>query len=399
MNTARTITPRRRAALAVGSALTVTALAVLLGGCSSTNAGGAAAPTASGGADIAVGKVGTMDEFASIEDICPEEGEITVGVVDGFGTNSWSKTVLAEIEAEAALCPAITSVDFAAGRGDLQATTAAITSMAAQGTDVVLVIPDAGPGEAHLSALRSAVQSGSTVVAFASDPEGSAGADYLDYTDWSPQFSGKTWAQWVVDQLGDAGGNVAFLGGPAGSAVSSQELEGVKEVFADNPQITLLTEEPVTTNWDPAQAQQAMSGLLSQYPQIDAVISDYGASTDGVIRAYQAAGISLPPIATTDQNSLSCGFDELKASNPSYELATVSSRTWVGRVALRKAIASLSGTSDTEPSIYDLSLSEDSSGSTEGAKTPSEVCAADAPADGSPSSLLTPEEVEKTFAN
>lgn len=390
-------TSPRRAAVAIGSALTVTALAVMLGGCSSTNTSGTASTASS--ADIAVGSVGTMDQFADIADICPEEGEISVGVVDGFGTNSWSKTVLAEIEAEAANCPAITSVEFAAGRGDLQATTAAITSMAAKGTDIVLVIPDAGPGEAHLSALRSAVQSGSTVVAFASDPEGQAGSDFLDYTDWSPQFSGKTWGQWVVDQLGDEGGNVVFLGGPAGSAVSSQELEGVKEVLADNPQVTLLTEEPVTTNWDPAQAQQAMSGLLSQYPEIDAVISDYGASTDGVIRAYQAAGISLPPIATTDQNSLSCGFDELKASNPSYELATVSSRTWVGRVALRKAVASLSGTSDTEPSIFELSLAEDSSGVTDGAKTPAEVCAEGAPADGSPSSLLTPEEVEKTFAN
>ncbi len=388
---------RTRPALAVGSAVTVAALAVLLGGCSSTNAGGTASTGSA--ADIAVGKTGTMSEFADISSICPDEGEITVGVVDGYGTNSWSKTVLAEIEAEAANCPAIKGVEFAAGRGDLQATTAAITSMAAKGTDIVLVIPDAGPGEAHLSALRSAVQTGSTVVAFASDPEGTAGTDYLDYTDWSPEFSGRTWAQWVVDQLGDAGGNVVFLGGPAGSAVSSQELEGVKAVLDENPQVKLLTADPVTTNWDPAQAQQAMSGLLSQYPQIDAVISDYGASTDGVIRAYEAAGITLPIIATTDQNSLSCGFEALKASNPSYELATVSSRTWVGRVALRKALASFSGVSDTEPSIYDLSLAEDSTGKTEGAKTPSEVCSEGAPSDGSPSSLLTPDEVAATFAN
>ncbi|ARJ06723.1 hypothetical protein GCM10010988_20240 [Cnuibacter physcomitrellae] len=387
--------PRR--ALAVGSALTVAALTVLLGGCSSTNSSGTTSTSSS--ADIAVGKVGTVDEFADISSICPKDGQITLGVVDGYGTNSWSKTVRAEIESEAAKCPAITSVDYEAGRGDLQATTAAITSMAAKGTDIVLVIPDAGPGEAHLSALRGAVQSGSTVVAFASDPQGTAGTDYLDYADWSPQFSGSTWAQWVVDQLGEKGGNVVFLGGPAGSAVSSQELEGIKEVFAKNPQITLLTQDPVTTNWDPAQAQQAMSGLLSQYPKIDAVISDYGASTDGVIRAYQAAGIPLPPIATTDQNSLSCGFEALKAANPSYELATVSSRTWVGRVALRKALASISGTSDTEPSIYDLSLAEDSSGKTQGAKNPSDVCQSGAPDDGSPSSLLTPDEIEKAFAN
>ena len=79
--------------------------------------------------------------------------------------------------------------------------------------------------------------SGSTVVAFASDPTGSPGADYLDYTDWQPANSGKVWAQWVVDNLGDDGGNVVFLGGPAGASVTAQELTGIKEVLAANPKV------------------------------------------------------------------------------------------------------------------------------------------------------------------
>ncbi|MCT6962733.1 hypothetical protein M1742_24660, partial [Salmonella enterica subsp. enterica serovar Typhimurium] len=89
------------------------------------------------------------------------------------------------------------------------------------------------------------------------------------------------------------------------------------------------------------------AGLLAQYPKIDAVIADYGASAAGVIRAYQAAGISVPLLTSTDDNSLSCGYDALMKTTPSYELATVSSRTWIGRVALRKAVAAFQGTSDT----------------------------------------------------
>jgi ribose transport system substrate-binding protein len=373
--------------------------ALTLAACSSTNSSGdsGTATDDTAAPDIAAGTVGTVDQFSDMESVCGDK-PMKVGVVDGYGTNSWSKTVLAEIESEAALCPAIESVEFAAGAGDLTATTSAITSMAAKGVDIILVIPDAGPGKAHVPAMRQATEAGSIVVPFASDPEGSSGSDYLDYADQDPKYSGKTWAQWVADRLGPEGGNVVFLGGPAGAAVSVQEFEGVKEVLAENPQLTLLTPEPVVTNWDPAQAQEAMAGLLAKNDKIDAVIADYGAVAAGVIRAYESAGISVPLLTSTDDNSLSCGFDAIKADNPAYELATVTSRTWIGRVALRKAVAQFQGKDNPEPSIYEFALAEDSSGSTEGAKAPADACLPDAPPDASPSSLLTTDEFAEIFS-
>ncbi|NEM92354.1 substrate-binding domain-containing protein [Galbitalea soli] len=388
------ITQSRRARMAAGAAVVVVALA--LAGCSSTNATTSGSKTDTLKADIAAGSVGTVDQFTSIDAVCGTK-PVTVAVVDGYGTNSWSKTVKAEIDSEAAKCPAIKSVSYTAGRGDLAATNSAITGAAAKGTNILLVIPDAGPGQAQLAAVRKATKAGTIVVPFASDPTGKAGTDYLDYTDQVAQFSGSAWAQWVVDNLGSKGGTVVFLGGPAGAAVSTQEFVGVKAVLDKNPQVKLLTPEPVTTNWDPAQAQQAMAGLLSQYPKIDAVIADYGASASGAIRAYQAAGVSVPLLTSTDDNSLSCGFTALKAKNPSYQLATVSSRTWIGRVALRKALAAFYGKSDTEPSMYNLHLFEDSTGKTAGAISPSKACLPAAPTDASPSSLLTTAEFTKIF--
>lgn len=391
------ITQHRKVALLAAS---VALSAVALAGCSSTNGGGGTTEGNNLTGDIAAGSTGTVDQFADIADICPTDakaGSISLGVVDGGGTNSWSKTVLAEIESEAAKCPALSKVDYVAGSFDLETTTSGITSLAAKGTKIILVIPDAGPGEAHLPAIRQASQAGSTVVAFASDPQGTAGTDYLDYTDQSPKFVGKTKGEWLVNLLGDAGGNVVFFGGPAGALVSTQEYAGLQEVLADNPQVKLLNSEPIVTNWDPAQAQQAMAGLLSGGDKIDAVIADYGASASGVIRAYEAAGIPLPPITTTDDNSLSCGFADLKAKNPSYELATVSSRTWIGRVALRKALAAFTGGSDQEPSIYNLALFEDSTGATPGTVTPEKACLPDAPADATPSTLLTSDEISALF--
>lgn len=380
----------------LAAAAAVVAGALILAGCSSTNGSTAGSTNNTLHADISAGKVGTTDQFGKMSDVCGTK-PVTVSVVDGYGTNSWSKTVKAEIDAEAASCKSIKSVAYTPGRGDLAATNAAITGAAAKGINILLVIPDAGPGQAQLASVRKATKAGTIVVPFASDPTGAAGTDYLDYADQIPKFSGEAWANWVVSTLGSKGGNVVFLGGPAGAAVSAQEFVGIQGVLAKNPQIKLLTPEPVTTNWDPAQAQQAMAGLLSQFPKIDAVIADYGAVANGVIRAYQAAGVSVPLLTSTDDNSLSCGYAALKATNPGYELATNSSRTWIGRVALRKALAAFYGKKDTEPSLYNLGLVEDSTGKTPGTKTPDQACRPAAPTDASPSSLLTDAEFKAIF--
>jgi ribose transport system substrate-binding protein len=356
-------------------------------GCSTVNKTATAAKQASD-AHVSVGNFGPVSALIPMSQVCGTK-PIKVGLVDGFGVNSWSKIVRAEVEAEAKQCPAIKSVSYAAGRGDLQATLSAITSMVSQGVNVLLVVPDAGPGASQLPAIRAATKAGVVVVPIASDPTGTAGQDYLDYVDWDPTYSGEVWAKWMVQRLGPAGGNIVMLGGPPGNAVSEQEMTGIKQALASAPQVKLLTSQPVTTNWDPAMAQQAMSGLLAKYPKISGVIDDYGATATGVIRAYQSAGRPLVPIATTDDNQLSCGFTALHAKYPGYQVATISSRTWIGRVGLRKAVADLNGKSNPEPSRLQLNLFEDSTGATPGSEQPVKACQPTLPPDAPPSSQLS----------
>jgi ribose transport system substrate-binding protein len=367
--------------------LAAAAAAGLAAGCSSVNSSSATAAKEPAG-HVTIGNYGPMSALIPMSQVCGNK-PVKVGLVDGFGINSWSKIVRAEVEAEAAKCPAIKSVSYAAGRGDLQATLSAVTSMVSQGVNLLLVIPDAGPGASQLSAIRSAAKAGVAVVPIASDPTGTPGQDYLDYVDWDPVYSGQAWAKWMVQRLGPKGGNIVMLGGPPGNAVSDQEMTGIKKVLATAPQVKLLTSQPVTTNWDPAMAQQAMSGLLAKYPVINGVIDDYGATATGVIRAYQSAGRPLVPIATTDDNQLSCGFTALQAKYAGYQLATISSRTWIGRVGLRKGMADLEGMADAEPSRLQLSLFEDSTGSTPGAEEPAKACLANLPPDAPPSSQLS----------
>jgi ribose transport system substrate-binding protein len=180
--------------------------------------------------------------------------------------------------------------------------------------------------------------------------------------DWSPEKAGETWATWVAEKLNGTG-KVAYLGGPAGNPVSVGTLKGINTVLAKNPGIQLLTGSDTVpaTNWDPAQAQNIMASLIAKEPQIDAVITDDGSSGQGALRAFTSAGRTLPIMATLESNALGCAYSEATATNPTLQVATISARNWLGRIAARKAVAAAEGLPETDPSSFDLPLYEDSS--------------------------------------
>jgi len=234
---------------------------------------------------------------------------ILLGVHDGYGVNAWSVASFAAVRSEAAKCANVEVIAAGAG-GDLQKAISDVNSWVAQGMNALVIIPDAGAPGAQLQSLQDATKQGVTVIPWGSDPAGAAGTDYVTYVDWDTTDSGKVWAQWMADTLGGTG-KIVYLGGPAGVAVGLQQLDGINQVLAGYPDIELLTgtTDYAVTNWDPATAQQAMTALLNQFPEIDGVISNYGTDADAAVRAFQAAGRELVPIATLEANALACGFD------------------------------------------------------------------------------------------
>ena len=362
-------TVRRRWALTSGAVLT----AVLLAACSSSpsakskdttspaanqgsaqNSGGAATGV-SMTLDQELQNVGQTDSKA----FCGTK-QITLGIQDGFGINAWSQASMAAVRSEAAKCPNVKTI-VQIGEGDLQKSISQINSMVAQGANALVVIPDFGKSE--LPALRAATNAGVKVVPWAADPGGKDGSDYVSYVDWSSPSAGTLWANWMVKAL-NGKGNIAFIGGPTGNPVTAGQLKSVVEVVKQNPGIKLLTGNsswPVT-NWDPATAQKVMSALLAKYPKIDGLISDYGTDALAATRSFEAAGRKLVPIATLDANGLGCLYAKDKTSQPGFQLATISSRNWLGRIAARKAIAAAAGVPDNEPSTFELPIIENSMG-------------------------------------
>lgn len=111
----------------------------------------------------------------------------------------------------------------------------------------------------------------------------------------------------------------------------------------------------MASSWDPAFMQKAAAGALAKYPQIDAIVSDYGNADKGTLRAFVNAGRKIPPLATSaTDNELGCMWIDLHEKNPDFQLLTLDGTTTVVRIAARKALAALNDLPDNEPTNFDL---------------------------------------------
>jgi ribose transport system substrate-binding protein len=267
--------------------------------------------------------------------------KITLALADGFGDNSWRKVTSAEAQNEAKKCPSVEKYVYTDGQGNTQKAISDIRSLVAQGVDAMVVFPDAG--KAVLPAIRQAYDAGVVTVPYRVFPGGTEGEDYDFFINTDFKKAGRLWADWLVKTL-DGKGNVVNLGGPPANTQSTDEYEGMMEVFKEHPEIKFIGQTPYhVTNWDPAQTQKVVTAVLAKYPQIDAITTDYGNALESSFGAFQQANRKIPAVATEDANKLSCTQKELKSSNPDFELFTVDSQNWMSRTAVQFAVAKATG--------------------------------------------------------
>ena len=282
---------------------------------------------------------------------------ITLAVLDGFGINTWSQESYAAVRSEAAKCKNVKQFAIAGG-GDLNKMIADVNTAVTQGANAITIIPDFG--KAELAAIQAATNAGVKVVPWGANPSGVDGKDYVQYVDWNDPVAGTMWANWMVKAL-HGKGNVIFTGGPAGNPVGLGQLANIVKVFAKHPGMHLLTGKTSfgVTNWDPATAQKLGAAYVAKYPKIDGIITNFGTDALAIIRAFQASGRKLVPTEGLDANGLSCLYQKTRKTQPKFQIATISNRNWLGRIAARKAIAAAEGIKNTEPARITLPFYED----------------------------------------
>jgi ribose transport system substrate-binding protein len=263
--------------------------------------------------------------------------EITLGLTDGFGGNSWRLVTTASAKDEIAKCSSVTSFTYADGQGNTQKAISDIQGMVAKGVDALVVFPDAG--NAVLPALRSAHQAGVKTVPYRVDPGGEDGKDYDVWVGADFATDGKNWGEWILKNLPD-GGNILFLSGPKGNSQGVTEREAMDKVLGPTGKYTFIGDQPFeTTNWDPALTQQVLTAAIAKYPKIDVIVSDFGPSLVGALPEFEKSGRSIPPLVTSDGNVLSCFWEERKAANPQFQMYSVATGNDNARLAVQWAVA------------------------------------------------------------
>ena len=331
----------------VGRLLALSSVAALaLSACgSSDDTGGAAAGASASGSAV-----------AGAPAWCGSK-KITLGLTDGFGGNSWRLVTTAAAKDEIAKCPSVTNFTYADGQGDTQKAISDIQGLVAKGVDALVVFPDAG--NAMLPALQSAKQAGVVTVPYRVNPGGTDGKDYDVWVGADFVTDGKNWAEWLTKNLPD-GGNILFLSGPAGNSQGTDELKGMQKVL-DPAKYKFIGASPFeVTNWDPAKTQQVLSAAIAKNPKIDAIVSDFGPSLVGALPEFQKSGRSIPALATSDGNVLSCFYEENKAKNPDFKLTTVATGNDNARLAVQWAVALATGGTPPASKQFQAPLFEDS---------------------------------------
>jgi ribose transport system substrate-binding protein len=202
------------------------------------------------------GDVVQVDKGADIKPICGTK-PTKIALVDGYGGDTWRKITFAELKDEASKCANVTDVKYAEAAGDAQAYNAAINSFSAQGFDIILAFTDFG--DAAIPAYRAAFEGGTTMVPYFNNLSGKVGTDYAVNPYQDSFFIGREFATWTAKALGGKG-NVVMLGGPAGAASSTVFMNGFIDGLKGTG-LTLLDQNYIVTNWNPADAQKATAGI------------------------------------------------------------------------------------------------------------------------------------------
>jgi ribose transport system substrate-binding protein len=218
------------------------------------------------------------------------------------------------------------------------------------------------------------------VVPYRVSPGGTPGTDYNQFISTDFCNDAKLMAAWLQKALPN-GGNVVYLGGPAGNSQSTTRSQCLHEVL-DPTNIKLIGEQPFeVTNWDPAETQRVITAALAKFPQIDGWATDFGAAFASSLPAFDQANREIGPVATEDSNAFGCASIER-----GFPTMTVSSQNWMSRTAVRWAVALAAGGTPPASTVVENYVFDDS--------IDGEVhCDKDLPGDAILSSQLTKEEL------
>jgi ribose transport system substrate-binding protein len=266
-----------------------------------------------------------------------------IGVSNGYYGNTARVEYQAELKAYAALpsvAPEIKKLIINNAGTSVATQISAVDEMIAEHVNAIVLDSNSLTG---LNPAIAAAHKAGIVVVAVNDEVTSSLAYHVQTVG---QTFGATMAQNFVGLL-HGKGNIVVLRGIAGNAVDAAEASGFTSVFKKYPGIHVLA--TVYPEWDDAQAQTDMAGLLSRYSNINGVFTE-GGMEQGVVRAYVAAHDKFVPVTGTDENGFACQLKQYHSQG--LQGVQVGTAIYAYALALKTALGVLSGS--MEPNLVPI---------------------------------------------
>ena len=265
------------------------------------------------------------------------DGDVTLGIADGFGGNLWRKTAKMEIILQALTYPEIGKIIFTDANADLPTFLSNVRSLSSQGAKAIVSYNDFGA--AALPAFKAAQAAGAYVSTYVG-PTPDAPTDAL-----SNQITGDVCAMGTemgkvaTEDLGLTG-ELAILNGTPGNPQGAAWNKCLEDELPPGTSIG----KSVDTNWTLSGAFDAGSALVSSGTDYGAIFYDYADPIPQVVEAYTKAGKKIPAIITwTSNNGMAKVWEQRLGTPDEFPLYHTSALTWESRASVTAAMTELDG--------------------------------------------------------
>lgn len=244
--------------------------------------------------------------------------------------NTWRVQMAAEAEYEASKYPEIAEFINVDAGGDVSKQVADIEGLITRGVDAIMVAP--GSEVALNGALEKAHAAGIPVIIFSSNATPDNYAVKLLADDAA---FGRDGAKYLAEALGGKG-NIIALRGISGNSIDNDRWEGVEEILADYPDITVV--DSGFADWAYDKGKQVCESLLIAHSDIQGIWSSGGAMTQACAEVMEEYGLPLIPMTGEANN----GFLRIWQEMDLQSVAPISP-TWFGQQAVIATLRVLEG--------------------------------------------------------
>ncbi len=160
-----------------------------------------------------------------------------------------------------------------------------------------------------------------------------AGGSVIAFATTDNEAVGEKGARYIIEQLGDDGGDVAIIEGKAGNASGESRKAGATKAFRAADDIDLVASQPA--DWDRQKALDTATSYIQMYPDLDAIYCCNDTMALGALQAVINAN-KLDEIIVVGTDGSAEALESIKAGQLSATVAQDPAE--IGATSLREMV-------------------------------------------------------------